>query len=51
MIHSADTVCALSGNLVFSVNTSPADAPLIVFAIKEHSKLMSVLGRKNTILT
>lgn len=28
----------------FSVNTTACDAPLIVFAIKEPSKLISILG-------
>lgn len=30
----------------FSVNTTAGDAPLIVFAIKEPRKLISILGNK-----
>ncbi len=35
----------------FSVDTTASDAPLIVFAIKEHNKLISILekrGKKHT---
>lgn len=30
----------------FSVDTTASDAPLIVFALKEHSKLMLILEKE-----
>lgn len=44
MIHSAVTVYALSGPSSLCRYTA-SDAPLIVFAIKEHGKLISILEK------
>lgn len=45
MIHSAVTVYALCGPS-FLCRYTASDAPLIVFAIKEHSKLISILEKR-----
>lgn len=45
MIHSAVMVYALSGP-PFSIDSAASNAPLIVFAIKEPSKLISILKKE-----
>lgn len=38
-------------NPPFSVDTTVSDAPLIVFALKEHSKLILILEKKKKTYT